>query len=507
MAHACAPPPSGLRRARYHVRRPGRLGPGRAVVATGLSLLATLLSCPLADAAFTTSGTLVAQNCAPVAATSGGTMVWYGRNRAGLWDAYIGRPDCQGQPLLPEYPGNRGPADMTADGRYVLLTTAVGWDRTAPWSAPGRGSQNAIQLYDRQTGRLSTLLAGGTSSQRGVIWPKLSPDGTKIAWSQMVNTGSEVPPGGRWALHVADVNLEQGTLSNNVEWQDPNGEPAFYEAYGWVPGTHLLIFMSTTRATSTGWGVAQLFTLPDDLGASTAPTRISPRYPSAWSWQPPFDAYHEFAAFAPGDPDTLYTSIGADTVGGDDLFAYGLHTQEPGGLLALPKRVSYFGGDVYFNGGAQAIPGWPKPTYTVVTTMAWVNGGWVATTCPDLLCEQVSAWRISLDSGAAVTPPPTAPGVTPEETPPPSPSQPSPPRRPPSTGRGGHTHTGQGGHTRTGRGGHTRAKSRPCRVSGAATAGKGRRAASRPARHCRRPSRAGARPRSRSRAGLLRGAR
>ena len=493
MADACAPPPAGPRRARSDLRGPARARIGRAALATGLALLATLLSVRPAVAAFTTSGTLVAPNCAPVAAARDGTMVWYSRNSAGLWNAYIGNSDCQGQALLPEYAGNRGPADMTADGRYVLLTTAVGWDRTAPFSAPGRGSQNAIQLYDRQTGRLSTLLAGATSSQRGVIWPKLSPDGTKIAWSQMVNTGSEVPPGGRWALHVADVNLEQGTLSNNVEWQDPSGEPAFYEAYGWVPGTHLLIFMSTTRATSTGWGVAQLFTLPDDLGASTAPTRISPRYPSAWSWQPPFDAYHEFAAFAPDDPDTLYTSIGADTVGGDDLFAYDLRTQAPGGLLALPKRVSYFGGDVYFNGGAQPIPGWPKPSYTVVTTMAWVDNGWVATTCPDLLCEQVSAWRISLDTPADVTPPPTTPVATPSE--PPSPSPPSAPRRPP----------------RRGRGGHALAKSRPCRVSGSAAAtgssSKLRRTAGQRPQRCRRASRAGARRRSRSTGHLLRRAR
>ncbi len=42
------------------------------------------------------------------------------------------------------------------------------------------------------------------------------------------------PPYGQWALHTADVNLEAGTLSNNVEWQDPNGQEAFYEVYGWV---------------------------------------------------------------------------------------------------------------------------------------------------------------------------------------------------------------------------------------------------------------------------------
>src|ERR1700683_5240267 len=117
------------------------------------------------------SATLVAANCAPVAAASDGTMVWYSKKAAGVWDVYIGNGECQGKPLLPAYDGNRGPAGITANGRYVLLTTAVGWEKTLPMSSPGEGSQNAIQLYDRQTGKLSTLLASATSSQRGVIWP------------------------------------------------------------------------------------------------------------------------------------------------------------------------------------------------------------------------------------------------------------------------------------------------------------------------------------------------
>ena len=394
-----------------------------------LTLLATLLSSAPSYGSFETAGALVAENCAPVAATSDGTMVWYSRNGKGIWDAYIGNADCQGTPLLAPYEGNRAPADMTSDGRYVLLTTAVGWDRALPFSAPGRGSQNAIQLYDRKTGHLSTLLGSGTSSQRGVIWPKLSPDGTKIAWSQMLETASEGASKGRWALHVADVNLEAGTLSHNVEWQDPNGQPAFYEDYGWIPGTNELIFMSTTRATIGGWGQAQLFTLPDTLDPTTAPTRISPPYPSAFAGQPPFDAYHEFAAFAPEDPHTLYTSVGADTVGGDDLFAYDMRTQQASGLLTGPPRhITYFGGDAYFNRGTQAIPGWPAPSYKVVTTMAWING-WVATACPDLLCEQVSAWRIlpSAASPPPVTPPASTSG---SGEPAPAPEATKPPRAP-----------------------------------------------------------------------------
>jgi hypothetical protein len=340
--------------------------------------------------------TFVAGNCAPVAASHSGTMVWYRRNSAGVWDAYIGNGNCHGKPLLPAYDGNRGPAGITADGRYVLLTSAVGFDRTLSDSAPGQGSGNAIQLYDRRTHRLSTLLAGASASQRGVIWPTFNASATKIVWSQMLETALEAPPVGRWALHVADVSLAAGTLSDNVEWQEPGARPNFYEAYGWVPNTKLLIFMSGTRSRSPGLRAAQLFTLPEGLDRQSAPTRISPPFAPVWPWQSAENVFHEFAHFAPTQPQTLYTSVGADTVGGDDLFAYDLRSQQPDGLLGQPLRISYFGGNLNANLGTQAVPGWPKPSYKVVTTMAWVHGAWVAATCPDLLCSRVEAWRITV---------------------------------------------------------------------------------------------------------------
>jgi len=339
------------------------------------------------------SASFIAHNCAPVAASSDGAMVWYARDWAGLWNAYIGDRNCHGRALLAPYDGNRGPADITADGRYVLLTSAVGWQRTLPMSSPGRGSQNAIELYDRRTGRLSTLLPGARPSQRGVIWPTFNATDTKIVWSQLLRTAAEAPPAGEWALHVADVNLASGTLTQNVAWQDPDGKPAFYEAYGWIPHTKLLIFASTTRASSGGFGAQQLFTLPEDLDPNTAPTRISPKFAPSFRWQAASDVFHEFAHFAPGQPRTLYTSIGADTLG-DDLFSYSLRRERANGVLGQPRRITFFGGDLDVALGRRTIRGWPRPRYTVVTTMAWVDGAWAAATCPDLLCSEVNAWRI-----------------------------------------------------------------------------------------------------------------
>ena len=169
----------------------------------------------------------------------------------------------------------------------------------------------------------------------------------------MIRAPEEDPPYGQWALHTAEVNLEAGTLSNNVEWQDPDGQQAFYEAYGWIPHSNRLIFMSTTRATSTGMG-RSASSGRSRTNSTPPPRRPASRPPFApvWPWQSAVDVFHEFAHFAPGDPNTLYTSIGADTVGGDDLFSYDLRTQQPSGLLGQPHRISYFGGDLNANWGS-----------------------------------------------------------------------------------------------------------------------------------------------------------
>lgn len=346
------------------------------------------------------TGTLVSGNCQPVAAATDGTMVFNRMLPSGVDDAFIGNGNCDGTALLPPYPGNRGASDITRDGRYVLLVTAVGWDRTTVGAQPGKGSQNAIQLYDRQTGTLSTLLPSATPSQRGVIWPRFNADGTEIAWAQMVKTPWEENfPWGDWDLHVANVNLATGVLSDNRSWHDPSAQPGQLEVYGWIPGTNKLIFQSTQETipgATDPFRIAQLYTLPDTFSAGTSPTRISPDMAPYLPGQQPVPVFHEFAEFAPNDPNTLYTSVGSDTLGGNDLFAYQLSSQQPNGLLGQATRISYFGGDPDHGYVSSPVPGWPTPAYKVVTMMAWVNGAWVAGVCPDMYCTSTSAYRITL---------------------------------------------------------------------------------------------------------------
>lgn len=338
-------------------------------------------------------GTLVKTNCAPDIAAPDGTLFWHSRNAAGIFDIYGGDSNCNGTTVLPAFSGHRGVLDITKDGRYLLLTTAVGADKTSGDAEPGRGSGNSIQLYDRQTGKLSTLLAGGSLSVWGVIWPIFNADGTKITWSQMVLPPILSPPIGVWQLHVADINLGAGTMSNDRSWQEPGVSAALYEPYGWLPGTNKLIYMATAKSSATDTKAFQLFTLPDSLPANQGGTRISPQIAPFYSWETASDAYHEFAHFTPNDPNTLYTSIGTAGLGAD-LWKYDLRTANTSGVLAQPTRISYFGGDTHKPLGQWDVAGYPPASYSLVTNVVWINNSWMAAVCRTDDCASIDAYRI-----------------------------------------------------------------------------------------------------------------
>jgi hypothetical protein len=144
-------------------------------------------------------------------------MAFNSRGANGLFGAYLGSTSCEGQALLPPYDGHRGAADMTSDGRYVLLVTARGWDKATTGAEPGKGSSNSIDILDRTTGTLSTLVPSYCSNcQRGAIWPRFSPEGAKIVWAELVQTPLEVQPIGRWSLHVSTLSADRAAVVSDL---------------------------------------------------------------------------------------------------------------------------------------------------------------------------------------------------------------------------------------------------------------------------------------------------
>jgi hypothetical protein len=328
------------------------------------------------------AATLVKSNCSPAAATADGTLMAFDvRGSNGLFDAYLGDTTCTGSPLLPPYDGNRGAADMTADGRYVLLVIARGWDKASAGAEPGKGSSNSIDILNRSTGVVSTLVPSFcTNCQRGAIWPRFSPDASKVVWAELVQTPLEVQPIGRWALHVSTLDGNRTTVVSDRVWQPRSTGSVLVEAYGWLPGTSDVIFASSDGVTNcTYTSCLQLFRMSDALPDAPA-TLITAPVNGA-------NAYHEFVHFR-GD-GWIYTSIGRETQGAD------LWRMKPDGTTQ--ERVTYFGGawssaQLAF---AQA-PGFPAPAYSIVGGMAAVPGAFIAGVIHDDNAASIDAWRIDI---------------------------------------------------------------------------------------------------------------
>jgi hypothetical protein len=350
-----------------------------------LVALAVLLLLPAS--AHASSGQLIRTNCAPIAA-GGGLMAFNVRQANNLIDARIGDATCTGSAPLPPHDGHRGAADLSQDGRWLLLETAVGPNRTDDAAEPGKGSNNAIQLLDRTTGRLTTLATGDT------IWAKFSPDLSRIAWAKRVGWDLWDHYVGTWELHVADLNVGAGTITGERVWAPP--QPSFLEPYGWLPGTNRVIFTSDYGIIQTNpwlgkWYASQLQTIPDDL--STGPTRFSPPFSTtSWDWgcwcnkATPDNRYHEFAHFN-GD-GKVYTSIVNDSGASGAMDVWSYNADGTG-----RTRVSFFGG-VGANPGVQA-PGWPAPRYVVAGGMAWLGGRWIVGLAGDAQAKVMDAYQIT----------------------------------------------------------------------------------------------------------------
>ncbi len=298
-----------------------------------------------------------------------------------LFDAYLGDASCNGKALLPAYDGNRGAADLTADGRYVLLVIARGLDKATSGAEPGKGSSNSVDIFDRKTGTLSTLVKSFCNGcQRGAIWPRFSPDGSKVVWTEMVQTPLELQPIGRFRLHVSKLDDTHRSVTSDMVWEPRSTGSVLVEAYGWLPGTSDVIFATNDGVTNCNLtSCLQLVRISDQLPDVLA-TLLTPPVNGS-------NAYHEFAHFRADG--WVYTSIGRDSQGAD------LWRMKADG--SQQERVTFFGG-VWSNSSLAFVQktGFPAPTYSIVGGMAAVPAGFIAGVIHDSSASTIDAWRISL---------------------------------------------------------------------------------------------------------------
>ena len=154
---------------------------------------------------------------------------------------------CGKKALVPQR--NNGNPAWHPSGNYIVFQSEVADSTATPYASnPGRGINNVLWVTDpsgREFYRLTELSASDASS--GVLHPHFSPDGTRLAWSEIYE-GSVLKSGtisGHWRLVWADfvVGPDGRPRVENVRKVEL-GDPAFYETHGFSPDGSRLVFSS-----------------------------------------------------------------------------------------------------------------------------------------------------------------------------------------------------------------------------------------------------------------------
>jgi hypothetical protein len=197
-------------------------------------------------------------NCAVQAWSKDGLIHFNKRGDDNCWGAYSAPVDGSDLLTWKRLSGRHvGLGDVTADGRYALLTVERKHAISGtPWAEPGRGAWCDVVLTDQTT---DWPLTSMTVDNRAVIWPCFSPDSSKAVWSQQY-AGASPKPGkeifGVWEMKI--MTLSPGPIGE-AQTVEPMPD-SFYETYGWA-GDRLLFASDAGRG---GWWNTQIFTSDED---------------------------------------------------------------------------------------------------------------------------------------------------------------------------------------------------------------------------------------------------
>jgi len=276
----------------------------------------------------------------------------------------------------------RGIGDVFPDGNYVVLTVEKSNHPGVigdGYAAPGRGLYNDVWIARADGTQAWQMTNIPADADHGIIWPRLSADGSKLVWAEMYQGLNLLVPKqqlGSWRIKLADVVWSAGapTLSNVQTYEPEAGN--FYETYGFSPDGSQILFASS--AFMPGVSDAQIYRVSTQL---TELTRLSDQHTPGWS------NYNEFAFYAPDADHIIYSRTKESTSGGIDYWIMNADGSNQ-------QRLTYFNEpwSSYSRGYANA-GGWAldptDPDHLLVGV------------CSDLVCEtsRIMSLRLSAIDG------------------------------------------------------------------------------------------------------------
>ncbi len=158
---------------------------------------------------------------------------------------YRMHPDGSGNQCLTcsrlEVPLNSGGAQMDITGQYVVFSAEQAQHAEIPANStitdPGGGIYNDLALLDLSSQRITRMhiVGSGLGGQPvgGTLFPRFSHSGTRIAWGDYLNAGTQDSRFGAWQIAVADFVTYPTPHLENIQTYTPGPRPDVYEIQGW----------------------------------------------------------------------------------------------------------------------------------------------------------------------------------------------------------------------------------------------------------------------------------
>jgi Tol biopolymer transport system component len=138
---------------------------------------------------------------------------------------------------------HKGKVTFHPGGTYLLFGAENEYGKHTVFNTAGIGDDNDLWMMDLSTGtywRLTHLPRGSA-----VQYPRFSPDGTRLLWSERYQKGKVFQTGkeyGLWTIKLAEFTISQDGPQLGETLELTPGGPGFYEPHGFSPDGNKIIF-------------------------------------------------------------------------------------------------------------------------------------------------------------------------------------------------------------------------------------------------------------------------